>query len=56
MAPARRVNFFVPTWKPYSPVIPGPTRMADKEFTFAAGMGRRCTWLVRQALSLTFAG
>src|SRR5689334_13645041 len=40
MAPAR-VSFCNPTSKPYRPVIPGPTRMADKEFTFTAPVGQR---------------
>jgi hypothetical protein len=40
-APAQNLIFFVPTPKPYKAVIPRPTDMADREFTFTAGIGRQ---------------
>src|SRR5262245_12252237 len=39
-APAKSLVALVPTPKPYRPVIPRPTDTADKEFTFAAWLGR----------------
>ena len=41
MAPAQNLVALVPTPKPYRAVIHRPTHMADRKFTFTAGMGRR---------------
>ena len=43
MAPAKNLVALVPTPKPYRAVIHRPTHMADRKFTFTAGMGR---WLL----------
>src|SRR5690606_8986089 len=40
MAPAQNLVALVPTPKPYKAVIHRPTHMADRKFTFTAGMGR----------------